>query len=1377
NNVGTFTFHLDVAWAGSPFYQNRTEIPISITVRSRYTHLEHGPYTSIQYGSSLVIDFTYRDLDDQTLLNTGTLNLDPSLSGYYNAVNNGDGTFTITLDTSIFPSLGIYTVNASMTYTGTNFCYDATDFFYLTLIARRTQLTSQVPSLAVYLEDAVVLVSYFDDSTLAGISGATITATCPNATLQLGVNYWVDWLSAGNYRVRISTLALGNFGQYTITISANRSGAPFYQGRTINVPIDVVRRYATISVTRSPVTTPFLSNVEFEISTVDEVNSTRIPLTKSVLTISHGGGTVILDSQYTLTGQNGFYLISFNSTLLTSELVNAYPITIQFHWGNVAPYYENSTTTTQVTISARYTQASVISTPPAYYFFNISALIKFSDYLTGNGIPAADVAISSLNSTSYTHWIQDNGDGTYRILVDTTTLSGLGRYFFRVNLTWYGSPFYENVTNLGFSVVVNSVSTTLSFTLPQGVTYYLGDEVHANITYTAIEFGVGVAGAVIGSDWNTTYSTIATINEIAQGVYEMIIQTSGMDSGLYSFSINASKYLHQNHTILADILLSAIPVQIELEFNPTNPSWGDSIDFVANVTDARTGTPVSSAYVNLTISSLTIDLTPGAPGIYTGTIQSWQIVAGEHTITVRSVLLNYESRQRDFQIRIDKIASKIAGSLTPLTQVNGLNVTIEVDYLVYSTSSAITNGSVTYSWDGGSGQLNWSAVDSKYVVTFLVDNVETGTRQILIQASSDNYKSVSMQLTIEITELSTNLVAVSEFIVSANYRDIANITVYLNNTDLNVPVSGAHLTYGVGVGVVGDLVEPGLPGYYSALLNTTELSVQEWTVIISSDKPGYTPSSIQFTLNVEVVDTEIAILTSATQSGYYGEEVTFLLLYNDTHANAGIPGAITNYTLETFKGSLLDLGDGSYSLTVNTSLVLAGSVPHDITVSFRKENFRFASTLVKLLVNPIRTVITGEQETEFAVYDNYTMLFGFWDDLHSTWITDGFATASWEFGTVQLTNLNNGSYAFGPTEADLDTPLQDRSTPYTIRISISRGNYSRGEIEVSLTIREIATDTVESPLPATVYVGRIFLVNITFIDTDHSTPISGAEISVSSTSNIATTSLIRETDLDVDWGNGTYTLAFRVPDLAYYNLQITLSKVDYQPAVVQFDIYPNLTPEQEALVAGFQFGTIGLLLLAAIGALYFRVLSVPKLLRIIRGMIRSISRGRIPKPADVPVRREMLLAMMNEDLKAAKIQKSLEDVSLSTVDVTVMDVEELLEDLAVVVGLTPADIDTLRQDLDKMRPSERAGFINEVLKQERSRRAREIAETKQVVEEGAPAEAVEERLSEEELMHLKERLLKMGIEETEADLMIEQARNLSKAEIDALLDEIGGTEE
>ncbi len=52
-----------------------------------------------------------------------------------------------------------------------------------------------------------------------------------------------------------------------------------------------------------------------------------------------------------------------------------------------------------------------------------------------------------------------------------------------------------------------------------------------------------------------------------------------------------------------------------------------------------------------------------------------------------------------------------------------------------------------------------------------------------------------------------------------------------------------------------------------------------------------------------------------------------------------------------------------------------------------------------------------------------------------------------------------------------------------------------------------------------------------------------------------------------------------------------------------------------------------------------------------------------------------------------------------------------------------------------------------------------------------------EKLSEDEIFHLKEQVLNMGIEESEIEIMIEQARHLSKAEIDSLLREIRGGEE
>ena len=1376
---GTHAFTLSVEWIGAPYYQNRTNVQIYLTVRDRYTSLTHGTYSPIQYGNTLNLLFTYEDLDDQTSegMNGGILTLNASLSGHYTVDDNGDGTYTVHLDTSAFATLGTFTINVHIQYGGTRNCVDANDSFYLTLVRRITQLTSDLPELAPYLTEAVIVIHYTDDTTSAGISGAIVNATCSTSvdTLQYGVNYWVDDNLDGSYNIRIDTVALGNFGSYSITITVTYSGIPYYQSRVRSVDIEVSRRPVSLSVSKSPLNTPFLSNVSFEITTTDQLDSTGISLTKSNLILTHNGGTVIADSEYALAGSNGIYSISINSQVLVSELVDAYPISIAFMWGDYSPYYENASTSTQVTVVARFTQASVLQTPPGYYYFNMSALVGYSDYLTGAKISGASLTVASVNQTSFSYWIVNNPDNTYTILIDTTDFPGLGRYFFTANFTWIGSPYYRNITGLAFSINVNPVSTSLNLELPVGVTYYLGDTIYANITYTAIESGTLITSALVQTDWSLTpYS----ITEITPGIYQMVIDTSGLNAQIYRFTVNATKTMYLYQEIEVDILLAAIPVQIELQFLPSVPAWGDTVDFQANVTDARLGTPVLGANVTLTIDTVIVQMyDDNNDGIYNCTVATSWLDAGEYTINVKSVLLNYETLQRDYQIRIDKIPAKLSATIDPQSAVDGEPISIEVDYLVYSSSLPIADvGYITYSWVGGTGVISWSATDGKYVGTFYVQNADVGNHQILIQASSANYRSVSIQVTIEITEIQTTLMPESSIVVSANYMDTANITVYLQNTDLSLPVTGATLTYGVS-NFTGPLIELATPGYYSALIDTSFLSVKEWSVSISSTKPGYTPSLIQFTLNVEQIATDILVPENETTiTAYYGEMVTFHLTYSDTHINEGIPDAVTNYTLESFRGSLIEGQNGTYTLTLNTSILTAGSIPHDISLTFRKDNYQFAYGLVKLIVKPIPTRVIGPIEAEFPVGDNYSLVFSYNDTLNDAYIDDGLATGIWEFAPVVLTNLGNGSYRFGPTEAALAAGLPYRSSPYQITISISKGNYTRAELVLYLTIRQIKTDVHYSSIPDTIYVGDLFYVNVTYYDMDHGQVIEEPDINFVPISSRVDDGLVRVADQDINLGNGTYCLAFRAPNLAFYQLRIDISEDNYQLAQVNIDIYAKLSPQQQSLVMGFQYGTLAFLALAAFAALYIRVLSVPPLLRKIRKMISSLNKGRIPKPADVPIRRLMLVSIMNEELAPVHIGKTADDVALSTVDITAMDVEELLVQLAYVVGLTEADLEILRRDLDQMRPSERAGFINEVLKQERARRAKELAEA-EVTEKAGAKEEVEERLSEEELAHLKERLMKMGIEETEADLMVEQARYLTRAEIDALLSEIGGADE
>ena len=1366
---GTFTFHVNVTWVGSPYYQNRTSTAITITIRTRHTELVHGAYAPTQFGNNVTVPFTYRDLDDFSTvgMNGGTITLDAWLTGWYWVTDNGDGTYTLKIDTTAFGAIGVYLINVTITYGGTRYCDNATDTFYLTVTERQTQLSSDLPGLAPYLSQANLTVTYIDDNTNLGIAGAIVNASCATSAeaLTYGVNYWVDYLGSGRYQVRVSTQALGNFGPYTIDVSVHFVGAPYYQARNISVDIEVSRRPSIISVVKSPLNTQFLDNVKFEISITDGLNGSSISIDKSMLIITHGSGTLILDSQYTLTPSGSNYIISINSTILTSDLVTGHPINVKFFWGDVAPYYSNSTKSTEVTITARATQLVVLSTPPSDIFYNATAILEFTDYNSERGITGAVFEILCLNTTPIQAWVIDNGDGTYEIRVNTSTFTGTGKYVFTVNASTVGIPHYQNITGIDFTLIVNPVSTTLSVVVPSDVTYYSGDTVDLNITFTNIGTGLGIEGADVTTDWDILHGTSYTLVEIGNGVYRLSIDTTGLLADRYVFNVNASKYLHYNKTITADIVLAPVPVIIDITYMPAAPVWGDDIHFTINITDARDISAITGGNVTLQMAGDFYTTTDIGGGLYQVTVAGGQYDSGVYTVSVHFEKPNHEVRDYDSVLRISTVPATLTADLDVTSAVYGQEVMITAEYVMASNGSTIPVGSLVFSWVGGNGTLLWNATQLKYIGNFTVTDVPIGNYQVLVQATSRNFGASSTRMTIEIREISTGLVPYDGvFKLYAIHGDVLNITVYLNNTDLGAPVSGATVEYGVG-SLIGNLTPAVLPGYYTALIPTSSLEVKSWVITVTASKFAHAPSSMQFFLTVDYIPTVVQVKAAQIET-YYGDNVTFVFTFWDEHNNLGINESTTSYELLTTTGTLLDLGNGTYILELNSTVVNAGPLTRDIYISFYKESYKSGFTSVKLVVRPRPTSITGPKEIDFPVGDDYSMFFTFTDALTDALIYNATAAAIWEFGTVSLTPLGNGSYRFGPTETGLSR-LEIRSTPYTIRISITKGNYTANTIDVSLTIRLIKTTLLIVPPPTTLYDGEDFTVRVTYWDVDHNRAIPNALNSTEGT----TAELVPE--LTTDYGNGTYVFGFVVNGLRAFDIKIVLSFLDHESAEYSVLVYTIMTPEQQSLFTTIGYIAVGILALSGLGALYIRVLSVPVLLRMIMRMEKTVNKGGIPEPANVRSRRQLLLDEMNADLAPLRITKTMEDVAPSTVDVSALDVESLLTELAEIVGLTEKDVEILRSDLEKMRPSERAGFVQEVIRQERARRARDLAEAKAKAEE-VPVEDLTRKLTEDELVHLKERLLAIGIEESEADLLVEQARSLSKAEIDALLDQIGG---
>ncbi|MCK5238386.1 MAG: hypothetical protein KAR33_02490, partial [Candidatus Thorarchaeota archaeon] len=434
------------------------------------------------------------------------------------------------------------------------------------------------------------------------------------------------------------------------------------------------------------------------------------------------------------------------------------------------------------------------------------------------------------------------------------------------------------------------------------------------------------------------------------------------------------------------------------------------------------------------------------------------------------------------------------------------------------------------------------------------------------------------------------------------------------------------------------------------------------------------------------------------------------------------------------------------------------------SIAFEKESYDYSTALVKLLVNPIPTILSGVLDPVVPVGDDFTQAFSFYDSLNQKWLIGAIATVYWDLDINTLEDSGNGTYYFIPEEIGYETLDVGE---YLLRVVFTMPNYARGQIEVILTIRPIETELRFTTPSESAFAGDEVTLTVVYWDIDHNVPIINAENSTEGTNAQL---------LDaINSGDGTYIFVYNLYQVDRFEINIVMSSNDYDAAALRVVIYAIATEEQIMVQNAFSWGTAGLLLLSLGIAAWLRHFSIPKMLRWIRAMIKSLQKGRVPTPPPVRSRREMLHEWINEELESVNIIKPIEDISEYSFVVDALDTDALLEELAVVVGLTESDIVVLRRDLDKMRPSERAGFLSEVIKQERARRAQELADIE--VPEEVIAEAAAAQLSEDELVNLKERFLELGIAETEADLMVEQARSLTRAEIDALLDQIGGMKE
>ncbi|MCK5150761.1 MAG: hypothetical protein KAQ65_02925, partial [Candidatus Thorarchaeota archaeon] len=1268
--VGSSFLNLNLTWIGEPFYEEAFQA-FTVNVVERNTQLSHISFVNPQWGDIVSMEFIYTDLISGTSIGmTGTLTLDAALFSFYNVTSLGNGHYLVELDTSYFASNGVFVINASIVYTGSNFAADAAESFSLSVIERITQIGYESPDPTEYQDFVIFSVTFTDDGTGSPIDGATVVVDCSNSsqTLVDSTNYWVSPLGSGQYRINVSSIALGNIGIFELDITVSLAGAPFYSTAMATVNTRVIQRTTQILITQTPGEIPFAQFVVIKFKFTDFWSGATISIDKSHITLTHGGGmTIIVDGDYTLIDYGSYYEISFNSTILNAgSLVTAHAIQIAIDKSSGSPYYAPRSVSTSVTTVERPTQILFPLVEDTPFNKNITINFEYIDFNTGEGIAGATVGITFANGTP-TYYIEEVGEGIYRVIVPSTQFGNVGTIYFNVTLSKAGVPFYSqrSATNVPAKIIV--VSTTLIAEVPPIASQPVGQLMLVNITLTDTESGSPLSGASITTDWETLHLTDAVIVEIGGGLYRITINTTGLLAEAYIFTIQAELAYHFTSNITVTVTPGAATTEVILSKTTVYADWGNNVEIRLDVQDPYSGTLIPGMNVTLLWNGTLQVFTDFSNGTYSLDVDTSIADFGIYQPQITVSREFYQPRQVSFTI----VVSKASGSIIPEQSLFNVITGTAHDFWIYlndtSNGGSVLGATISMEWNNTVYIMSANGTPGYYVGS--IDGVGFGIGQyeLNLLAVQTNYIILDRTLDIFIVPVPTSITLPNDgsgFVVY--FGEMLNVSIAYDDIFHGGYIIGANVSYTLG-GTSGQLIDL-LNGSYSVSIDTSTLAAQVTYLKITATYEGFETRIRSIVTNILPIPTVLDVDLSS-KDGFFQDIVSYTLNFTDTLNDVFLVGATVDIEWEGGSGSIVDLGNGTY--TISMTLNVTTPKPYDVNIRFTLLNYETATLKVRLDLVRIPTSIIGPATIEVPVNDTLTFYYTINNDVTNETITDVFALAYWEgLEEVVLETHANGSFMLVVLG---DLPRDG----YTIALSFTNDIYQLSPFDIDLIIRSVRTSLIVSNTSIFTTPNAPLTITVTYLDTDHNEGITGAEIFETSDSAIQYNPTLLITPGD----NGTYILSFFVSGGGFFEIDLRFSRGQYEDGFLTINVESDLTQDQIlAQTVTYTGGTL-LILAAALLFLYIRVWSIPKQLRALNRMIKALSKGKVPRPASAPSRHLIVLAIVNEELRPSGLQKEPDEVAGESIEAHVPEVNELLDRLAEITGLGPAEVDAFRADL------------------------------------------------------------------------------------------------
>jgi hypothetical protein len=716
-------------------YRARSET-FTIIVRPRHTQAAGFlDSVSVPWGENVIItlhlndtDFTFIGISGATITFTWFDNI---LGTDYWFVDNGDGSYTITLNTTKVP---VGTQGYTLLFQMNKTHYDSTQVTVIFQVRDIEAIlynlgTIEPYSTSVPWGDPLTIILQFNDTDHGNSLILDATVTCDWDFFFWSVTYNTTYHA---YLLRIDTSSQPE-GSYTIQITANlihyRTGNNI-QGfviRTIQTSGTIIPSYIPAH--------PLGDNMTL-IITYQDLDHGGIPILFATVAVDWNA------TYYTIYDfDNGTYAIELNTTC---RVRGSHQILVTL---SLPPHY--APITLPVTLILERTPLTVAILDPTGgqisvdYGESVLLTVNITDH---HGNPVSDVITVFRwgGHSPVTMNYLGNGIYTFTFLANETPSS----YVITIEAT------NDTQYQIGISTVllfIQPTNTDLTVLTPL-VTTVIGGTFTISVNFTTID-GSPIDGANVTYAWSNQTGILI---QVAPGIYNATIDTTGFESGQYTLYVSASKPTMLEQFRILSVVLTVIPTALQTTVPVFNLYWGTPFTVLIYFNDTYNNLPIDGADVQYSWANQTGSLQPtGEQGWYNITLSSTLYTAGSfYTLTLTADFPGYQYAITTITVNILPQSTDLAlvtaeAHYLPeniITPLNGTSWRIPwgdllILYFNYTdnTGIPIANATGVYNWGYGSGTLEYH--DGLYIAYIDLTGVTPNLYPLEVTLSRQNYET------------------------------------------------------------------------------------------------------------------------------------------------------------------------------------------------------------------------------------------------------------------------------------------------------------------------------------------------------------------------------------------------------------------------------------------------------------------------------------------------------------------------------------------------------------------------------------------------------------------------------------------------------------